>query len=163
MKAAVRKLSSARRSFHREVRSVQSHRSGASKSSIPRCSQVTTKKPLIGNRLTKNCRREQARKRKAPVQRPSQRISLRLRRRNLLCSRRHWELSPLRFSLPSGRAAVFTIRLQLQWRRAPCAPRVANSAGKSLASSLEESSAAAENGDNCGGVCVKRRHAFASL
>jgi hypothetical protein len=71
-----------------------------------------------------------------------------MRRRNLLCSRRHWELSPLRFSLPSGRAAVFTIRLRLQWRRAPCAPRVANSAGKSLAGSLEESSGAVEKGDN---------------
>src|SRR5215471_17793582 len=145
---AVRKLSSARRSFHREVRSVQSHRSSASKSSIPRCSQVTTKKPLIGNRLTKNCRREQARKRKAPVRRPSQQVSLRLRRRNRRCSPRHWELSPLHFSPPSGRAAVFTIRLRLQWRRVQCAPLAANSAGKSLAACLGESSAAAENGDS---------------
>src|SRR5438552_12429463 len=156
MKVAARRLSSARRSFHREVRSVQSHPSSASKSSIPRCSPVITNRQSIENRLTKNCRREQARKRKPLVQRLSQRLNLRLSGRNRRCSRRHWELSPLRFSPLSGRAAAFTIRLRLHWRKALCAPPAAKSAGKSLAGSSEESLAAVGDADSCSGVCVKR-------
>src|SRR6266700_1515038 len=58
----------------------------------------------------------------------------------------------------SGRAAAFTIRLLLQWPRVRCARRAANSAGKSLAACLAESSAAAGNGDDWSGVCVKRRN-----
>ena len=44
-------------------------RISGSKSSIRRCSLVTTKRLSIGNRLMKNCRREQGRRPKAPAQR----------------------------------------------------------------------------------------------
>jgi len=82
------------------------------------------------------------------VQRLSQRLNLRLSGRNRRCSRRHWELSPLHFSPLSGRAAAFTIRLRLQWRKVLCAPPAAKSAGKSLAGSSEESLAAVGGEDN---------------
>src|SRR5207248_8314717 len=121
-----------------------------------RSSLVITNRRSIENRLTKNCRREQARKRKPLVQRLSQRLNLRLSGRNRRCSRGHWELSPLHFSPLSGRAAAFTIRLRLQWRKVLCAPPAAKSAGKSLAACLAESSAAAGDADSCSGVCVKR-------
>src|SRR5262249_17760135 len=55
------------------------------------------------------------------------------------------------------RAAAFTIRSLLQWPRARCVRRAVNTVGKSLAACLAESSAAAGDGDNCSGVCVKRR------
>ena len=57
------------KSFRHAVRSAQSHRISGSKSSTHRCSLVITKRRLIVNQLTKNCRRGQGRKHKAPAHR----------------------------------------------------------------------------------------------
>ena len=70
---------------------------------------------------------------------------------NPLSFQRHSELRLLHFSRQLGRAALFTIRLLLHWPRVRCAPRAANSAGKSRAACLAESSAAAGDGDRLQG------------
>src|SRR5262249_2138903 len=113
----------------------------------------TTKRRLIVSQLTRNCRREPGRKRKARARRQSQEINRQLSHRNPRFLPKHWELLLLRFSRLLDRAVQFTIRSLLQGPKARCARRVANSAGKSLAACSAESSAA-ENADNCSGVCV---------
>src|SRR5213595_363959 len=93
------------------------------------------KRQSIANRLMKNYRPEQGRKRKRRMHRLWQ---------------QPWEQSRHLFNQRLGRAAVFTIHLQLQWPRVPCARRAAKSVGNSFAGFWEEFSAAARGEDNCG-------------
>src|SRR5260370_17193507 len=103
MKMAARKLSRGAKLCGHVVRSEQLHRISGSKSSIHRCSRVTTKKLLIVNQLTKNCRQEQGRKPKASVQRRWHKAKAKwhLHRHNRLCCRLHSYPLPPR-STPSS-------------------------------------------------------------
>src|SRR5438034_9675001 len=115
MKTVVHKSWSGRRLFRRAARSVPSRRISGKRLSLHLSSPVITRKLSIGNRPTKNSRREQGRKRKqlthslwlpAP-QRPKGR------------SHRYWlKLSAppqLHFNPQSDRAVDATIHWQLQW------------------------------------------------
>src|SRR4030095_5021759 len=114
-KMAARKLLSAQKLFRRAARWVLSRRSSGKRLSLHLSSPVITRKLSIGNRPTKNSRREQERRRKqlthrlwlpAP-QRPKER------------SHRYWlKLSAppqLHFNPQSDRAAAATIHWQLLW------------------------------------------------
>src|ERR1043166_6817960 len=115
MKTAALKLSSGQKLFRRAARLVRSRPTSAKRLSAHRSSLVITRKLSIGNRPTKNSRREQGRKHKPPAhhlwlpapQRPKER------------SPRYWlKLSaPLRLysNRQSDHAADATIHWRLQW------------------------------------------------
>src|SRR6266516_2072862 len=89
------------------------------------------KRQSIANRLMRNYRPEQGRKRKRRMH-------------------RLWQQPRHLFNQRLGRVAVFTIRLRLQWPRAPCVLRAVNLDDKSFAGFWEEFSAAARGEDNYG-------------
>jgi hypothetical protein len=108
-------LSSGAKLFRRAVRSVRSQRISGKKLSLHLSSPVTTRKLSIGNRPTKNSRREQGRKRKPPTHH----LWLLAPQRPKGKSLRYW-LKPsappqLRFNRQSDHAADATIQWQLQW------------------------------------------------
>src|SRR5205823_13260199 len=67
MKMALHKLSSAQKLFRRAVRLERSQPTNGKRLSLHLSSPVITRKLSIGNRPTKNSRREQGRKRKPSV------------------------------------------------------------------------------------------------
>src|SRR5882724_1550434 len=115
MKMAVHKLWSAQKLFRRAVREVRSQRISGRKLSLHLSSPVTTRKLSIGNRPTKNSRREQGRKRKPPAHH----LWLLVPRRRKGRSLRYWpKLSAppqLHFNRQSDHAAGAPIHWQLQW------------------------------------------------
>src|SRR6476620_6051645 len=115
------------------------------------------KKRSIVNRLTKNYRPEQGGKCKRPVPQLCQRGPPLPKEQSRRCLLMPWEPSRAHSNRPLVRAAQFMIHLPLRWQRARCVQPAVRLDDKSFAEFLEEFSEAPAAGDNCSGVCAKRR------
>src|SRR5436309_1269719 len=113
------------------------------------------KRQSIANRLMRNYRPEQGRKRKRRMHRLWQQPGHVQKEPSRRRWQKPWEQSRQLFNQRLGRAAV--IHLQLQWPRVPCVRRAAKSVGNSFAESWEEFSAAVGDEGSCSGACAKHR------
>src|SRR5438093_12876081 len=100
------------------------------------------KRQSIANRLMRNYRPEQGRKRKRRMHRLWQQPRHVQKEPSRRRWQKPWEQSRHLFSQQSDPVVAATIRLRLHWPRAPCALRAVNLDDKSFAGFWEEFSAA---------------------
>ena len=155
---AARKLSSARKLFRHAVRSEQSRRISGSKSSIHRCSLVTTKKAIDRESAYEKLQARAGRRHEsAGAAAGGRRRGRHLHRRNPSVLAEALGTVTAAFQPTIGPRGGVHDSLATSMAKSAMRAAAAQSAGKSLAACLAESSAAAEDADDLAVVLAKRR------